>query len=255
MEENNKVKLEEKVDNSSNVECKHKQKNNKLAIWFGVAIAILACIGAFFLGQSLAKNENSSSEGNENKEEVKEETKPKEELPKEEDTVVEPEEDVFEPYSYKANCKNIDKSYIVDVDVSKYDNIVDYINEQENIEIEIDYCVENMNDINGDEPYLIKSYMLTDSEEKKVLDEIKTSKHSLVDSGLGGVCSDSLDISYERNGKKYEVSFYGLFALSSNDGNIYAILDKGKSKKEFCNYEFENLSPTAKAILNTVNTD
>lgn len=255
MEENNKVKLEEKVENSANVECNHKQKNNKLAIWFGVAIAILACIGAFFLGQSLAKNENSSSEGNENKEEVKEETKPEEELPKEEDTVIEPEEDVFEPYSYKSVCQNIDESYLVDVDVNKYNNIVDYIDEQENVEIVISYCTVNSNDVNGDEPFIGDEYILNDSEEKKVLDDIRKSKYTLTGDGLGGACVDSLEIHYEHNGKKYDVSFYSFMALSSNDGNIYAILDKGKSKKEFCNYEFENLSPTASALLNTVSQD
>lgn len=75
MEENNEVKLEEKMDNSANVECKHKQKNSKLVIWFGVAIAILACIGSFFLGHSLAKNENGSSKDSKDKDELKEENK------------------------------------------------------------------------------------------------------------------------------------------------------------------------------------
>lgn len=161
MEENKDVQLEEKVEKTAKDNNNPKQKNHKLGIWFGIAIAILACIGSFFLGHSLAKNENGSSKGNENKEEVKEETKPEEELPKEEDTVVEPEEDVFEPYSYSPNCQNSKDTYIVDVDTDKYNNIIDYIEDQENIKVTLSYCTENLNDETGVEPFISHTYTLT----------------------------------------------------------------------------------------------
>lgn len=249
MEENNEVKLEKKMDNSANVECKHKKKNNKLAIWFGVAIAILACIGAFFLGHSLAKNENSSSEGNENKEEVNKENK--------DETVVEPENDGIEPYSYSPNCQNSKDTYIVDVDTDKYNNIIDYIEDQENIKVTLSYCTENLNDETGMNPFISHTYTLTEAEQKAVFNDIRNSSYTLYEQGLGGACPSILKIYYEHNNKEYSLEFFDLIAISdANDGNIYAILDKNTTKPSYdCMYYYENLSSTAKAILNTVSPD
>lgn len=225
-----------------------KQKNNKLGVFIVLAVGLVMCVGAFFLGQSLANKEDEILNKEETKEDKQEETN-------KEENKEEQKEDTIEPYSYKSVCQNIDESYLVDVDVNKYNNIVDYIDEQENVEIVISYCTVNSNDVNGDEPFIGDEYILNDSEEKKVLDDIRKSKYTLTGDGLGGACVDSLEIHYEHNGKKYDVSFYSFMALSSNDGNIYAILDKGKNKKEYCEYQFENLSPTANSILNALESE
>jgi hypothetical protein len=57
----------------------------------------------------------------------------------------------------------------------------------------------------------------------------------------------------ERKNKPYYVSYYGLFAMTSNDGNIYKIIDKSINNTlenpQVCLYNTNNLSSTASSIV------
>ena len=244
MEENKDVKLEEKKETVVSKQSAEKKILNKIWIWFGVAIGILDCIVYFILGQSLANKED---------EKIKEKEEVENEVNKDE-TVVEPENDEIEPYSYSPNCQNSKDTYIVDVDIDKYNNIIDYIEDQENIKVTLSYCTENLNDETGMEPFIGHTYTLTEAEQKAVFNDIRNSSYTLYEQGLGGACPSTLKIYYEHNNKEYSIDFFDLIAISeANDGNIYAILDKNTKKPSYdCMYYYENLSPTAKALLSTL---
>lgn len=217
-----------------------KNKSNILIIILFILLLIAVGIICYLLGSSSVKESGKNSE---NTTEHKENSETSDDNLNEEETTITPT--AYTPLCPPNNQQNLQ----VDIDETKYNDIVDYIQAQKNIEITLSYC----DDDPATEDIEIGSYTLNKSEKNSVLKEMKNSDYYLSDEGIGGVCVASMNISYERNSKKYEVNFYQLFAMtSSNDGNIYKILDKNLAPMDFCNYEFRNLSSTASSILNNL---
>lgn len=216
-----------------------KNKSNILIIILFILLLIAVGIICYLLGSSSVKQNDNNSENT---------TEQKENSETSDDNST--EESVITPTAYTPLCHhNNQQNLQVDIDETKYNDIVDYIQAQKNIEITLSYC----DDDTATEDIEIGSYTLNKSERNSVLKEMKNSDYYSSDEGIGGVCVASMNISYERNSKKYEVNFYELFAMtSSNDGNIYKILDKNLSPMDFCNYKFRNLSSTASSILNNL---
>jgi len=204
---------------------------------------LLIAVGTigYFIGS------NKTKENNLNNNEIKEEDK-------QEDEVI----DEITPVAYTPKC--VDSSakenvLMTDIDDTKYNNIVEYIQEQENVKVLINHCKYDENNVAANEyGFVAGTYELTKLEQKNVFNEIKNSIFEITQSGIGGACVSDLEITYERNNKKYYILYYQLFAMTSNDGNIYKILDKTVNntleQPKDCLYHFDNLSNTANSILN-----
>lgn len=85
-----------------------------------------------------------------------------------------------------------------------------------------------------------------------MLEELKSSSIKISSAGLGGVCVPALKITYERNSTEYYIYYYSFFAMSSNDGNVYKIIDKNitnnVSGSSSCIYEINSLGNTLDTI-------
>ena len=143
---------------------------------------------------------------------------------------------------------------LTDIDTTRYKNVFEYIDAQDNIKILINYCKYDENDPNADNGFVNGNYELTEKEKETVMNEMKKSSVEIASSGIGGACVSSLKITYERKNKQYYVSYYQFFAMTSNDGNIYKIIDKTVNntlkEPQYCLYNFNNLSSTAITIQN-----
>lgn len=218
-----------------------KNKSNVLIIILFILLLIAVGIICYLLGSSSVKESGKNSE---NTTEQKENSETSDDNSTEEETTITPT--AYTPKCVDSFVKS--EKVFTDIDETKYNNIIEYIQTQKDVQIVLNYC----NDNPSTEEIEIDEYKLTDSEKNSVLNEIKSSTFSISEGGLGGVCTSSLEISYKRYNKEYYVSYYQLFAMSSNDGNIYKILDKSVDNKlyqpEYCFYNFENLSNTATSL-------
>lgn len=167
------------------------------------------------------------------------------------------EESIVTPITYTPKCIDMaanQTTLMSDIDATKYNNIFEYIESQKNVKILINHCKSDENNINADSNgFVTGTYELTKSEKEVLINEMKNSTVEISKSGIGGACVSSLEIKYERNNKEYYVSYYQLFAMTSNDGNIYKIIDKSVNNTldtpEQCLYNFNNLSNTGISIL------
>ena len=231
-----------------------KKNGNQLVIIF-LVILLLVAVGVicYLLGSNSAKENNLNN--NEIKEEVKEPIVDNNQDIISGDSEKNEEDHVITPVSYTPKCidtPNQQQNLFVDIDEAKFNNISEYIQTQKNVKIILNYCK------SGGE-FTSSTYNLLDNEKDIVLNEMKNSSVSIEKSGLGGICVPTLKINYERNNNQYYISYYGLFAMTSNDGNIYKILDKSVNntltEPQYCLYYFNNLSNTATSILNRLTSN
>ena len=144
---------------------------------------------------------------------------------------------VVETMAYTSLCGS--NSGNVDVDTSKYTNIFDYILDQEDVKVVVNYYNDDLNLINKE---------LNPEDAKKFLDNMKANRIDAVyGGGLGGAYVSTIDINYVRNGAEKNVNIYQVYALStSNDMNIFKIIDENASKVVIdenatgCTYSFDN---------------
>lgn len=146
--------------------------------------------------------------------------------------------------SYTPKCNSNQLNLQVDIDDTQYNNIFDYIEEQQNIKVNLSYCSDS-DDVEG------VNYTLTEAEKTKALNEMKNNNHYVETGGLGGgACVPTVEIKYERNNKQYVLKYWG-HIMDSNDGNIYKILDKSISTiqiEDSCGYLIETLGSTINNI-------
>lgn len=215
-----------------------KKNNNLLIIILFVLLLIAVGVICFLLGSNSVKDNNqnngsSVTEEKENNEDSQNNNNIKEET-----------ENTITPVSYTPKCNSNNTNYLVDIDETKYNNISEYIQDQDNVKLIINYFLV----AEGDE----KEYILTDSEKNSVLDEMKNSTFSIIESGFGGAGISSFKIQYERNNKQYCLSFWGKSVMYSEDGNIYKILDKSVDNtltyQSECVYYFKNLSSSLTSL-------
>lgn len=211
-----------------------KKNNNMLTIILFILLLIAVEVICYLLGSNNSNADNKNKQNN---------------ITEENNHTNKSEEDekVITPTNYNPKCNSENKSYLTDIDETKYNNIVEYIKEQKNVQIILSYC-------KSFETYEYADYTLTEDEKNSVLNEMKNSSFKISQADVGGAGVSSLKISYERNNSQYYISYWGLHIMKSNDGNIYKILDKSTnntlSEPQLCFYGFSNLSSTAKALVN-----
>lgn len=233
-----------------------KNKSNMLTIILIVLLLIAVGVIFYLLG---INNTNENNQNNENN--ITEEEKQNNQ-DSENNTNVE-EENTITPVSYSPKCSDSQtkqKNLLVDIDETKYNNISEYIQAQKNISITITSCEGDENNPNADELGMVwKKYILTESQKNTVLNSIKDSSYKISNDGIGGVCVSSFEINYERKDKIYSVSFWGYFHLSSDDGNIYKIIDKTVTntleQPEYCIYDFANLEDRIVSLVNELKSN
>lgn len=232
-----------------------KNKNNILTIVLVVLLLIVVGVICYLLGINDVNENNQNNNGNVSEE--KENNQDSENNP-----MIE-EETSITPVGYTPKCSDSQtqqKNLLVDIDETKYINISEYIQKQKNVKINISYCkvINSSTDEVKD-----AQYQLTDTEKNNVLAEMKNSTFEIKSSGIGGMCQPTLRITYEKNNNQYYIEytrFYEqLFAMNSDDGNIYKILDKtvenSLSEPQYCLYVFDNLSNYANSLINTLTTN
>lgn len=208
------------------------RKGNVLTIVLFVLLLISVGIICYLLGGINSKESNQSNalEEDENNQ----------------NNILDEEENIITPTNYSPKCNEDNKSYLTDIDENKYNNILEYISEQNNVNISLIYCKPR-------ETFEEAEYILTDSEANSVLNELKNSTYSISKSGIGGAGIPILKISYERNNNQYYISYWGLFVMDSNDGNIYKIVDKSVDNTlpdpQFCLYTSNKWSSTAQSLV------
>lgn len=226
----------------------NKNKNNVLTIILVVLLLIAVGVICYLLGSNSVKDSDNKNN---------------EKLTEEKDDNKQDNETSIIPVSYSPKCSDSQtqqQNLLVDIDETKYNNIFEYVQEQKNVKILVNHCKVDESHPNADNNGFVNgTYELTDSEEEIVINEMKNSQFGIAESGIGGACVSGLEITYERNNKEYYISYWGLFAMSSNDGNIYKILDKSVnntlSEPQYCLYYFNNLSSTANSILNRLTSN
>lgn len=159
----------------------------------------------------------------------------------------EEKENTITPVSYSPKCsKNVEDNLQVDIDENKYNNVIDYIKDQDNVKISLWYC-SNSEDIES------MNYTLSEIEKDKALNELLNSNHYMEDLETGGgACVPTITISYTRNDKQYFVKYWGKIIESCNDGNIYKIIDKSVTNnftQEYCMYQISTLGTTINDII------
>ena len=123
-----------------------------------------------------------------------------------------------EKIGFKSN-----ESFYTDVDDNKYSTIFEYVLNQKNIKIVLRYVPQKSI---TDGSYTENQYEFTKEEVDMFFSDVKNDKGSMFFGGIGGAGVPTLTISYNRNGSEYNVSLWDGTVLSSNDGNIYKIIDK-----------------------------
>lgn len=214
-----------------------KNNGNLLTIILFILLLIAVGVICYLLGSNSAKDNDNISNNNPTQE--KENNKESENNPTEE------KENAITPVSYTPKCKNNKETLEVNIDDAKYNNVVEYIKDQKNIKISLWYC-SNIDDIEG------VNYTLTEIEKNVALNEILNSKHHMEDIEVGGgACVPTTKISYARNDKQYFVEYSG-HIMSSNDGNIYKIIDKSVTNtytQEYCQYQISSLGSTINNVI------
>ena len=230
-----------------------KKNNNIIVIILTILLIIVALIIGYLIGNNITKGNNL------NNDEIKEESKEQVEENNQDNTNInveeKEEETVITPVAYTPKCidtPNQQSNLLVDIDEIKYNNISEYIQDQNDVKLSITYCKE------GELPSEL-TYNLSEMEKNSVLTEMKSSLVSIEKSGIGGVCVPGLKISYKRNNNEYYVLYYGFFAMTSNDGNIYKIIDKSVNNTlddpQYCLYNFNNLSSTVSSLYNNLKSN
>ena len=206
----------------------NKKTGNILTIILFILLLIAVGVIGYLVGSNSAKENNNNINSTEEKEETS-----------------------ITAVSYIPKCSGYEeKKYMVDIDDNKYENIVEYILDQNDVKAVINYC--NVGDDGG--PGEQKKQEITESEQMSIFSEMKNSITTIRTGGIGAVCDESLEITYYRNNNQYSIKYLGLSFMSSNDGNIYKILDKNLTNdledSNNCLYYASNLSATAQTLLN-----
>ena len=155
--------------------------------------------------------------------------------------------DFISESTYVTKLRN--ETYTVDVDVSKYNNIFEYIEKQDNVSMQVTYCTaeDSNNIVAGGTSKFSGKYTFNSAEVNTILNEMKQSSQN-TKGGLGGLCVPQVTINYQRNGVSKYLNLYSTFSITeTNDGNIYKIYDKNITYEitfEDANYGFDTLSET-----------
>ena len=208
----------------------NKKRGNCLTIILFILLLIAVGVICYLLGSNSAKDNSNNNDI------------PTEEKDNNPNSTIEQEKTIT-PVSYSPKCVEDNQANLkVDIDETKYNNIVDYIKTQQNVKIKLSYCV-------GDEIEQ-SDYILSENEKNIALSEI--SSHYIENTGLGGgACVPTTEISYTRNNSSYFVKYFGN-VMSSNDGNIYKIIDKTvtvtQPSEDACHYFVQSLGSTINNI-------
>ena len=208
----------------------NKKRSNVLTIILFVLLLIAVGVICYLLGSNSAKDNSNNNDI------------PTGEKDNNSNSQIE-QENTTVPVVYSPKCVEDNQgSLMVNIDETKYENVNDYIKTQQNVKIKLSYCV-------GDEIEQT-DYALNETEKNSALSEI--SSHYIENTGLGGgACVPTTEISYTRNNSSYFVKYFG-YVMSSNDGNIYKIIDKTvtvpQSTQESCHYFVQSLGSTINNI-------
>ncbi|MBQ9072085.1 MAG: hypothetical protein IJY25_02900 [Bacilli bacterium] len=222
-----------------------KKNNNILTIVLFVLLLIAVGVIGYLFGSNNAKDNNNNNGGN---------TTEEKENNQDESNNVDEEENIITPVSYTPKCANDNQQNLqVDIDENQYNNIVEYISNQQNVKITLNYCDENSEtEIDGVAHFDLAEYTLSDSEKNSALSELVNKSHGLGSGGLGGgPCVPFTTISYTRNNNSYFIKYWGNIVSDCNDGNIYKIIDKTATtpeSQEYCHYSIESLGSTINNI-------
>ena len=230
---------------NNNVETNNSNIKNKILYLIILVIALVAC---YFSGYFIGLKGSESNDHKTNKDnEIVEENKSEQEEGTSNETGVPEEKPVVVAKDYTPKCDENTReetNLIVDIEDNKYNHIIDYIKEQENVSIDLGYCLDS-------DPDNYVEYTLNDLEKNNALNEIKQQKQYIEAIELGGgACVPSVEIKYQRNGKQYKVSYWG-YVMESNDGNIYKIIDdnhSGSIDKKYCHYLTNGLGSTINSM-------
>ena len=147
------------------------------------------------------------------------------------------------------------KTFTIYGDVSKYSNVFDYIEDQKDLAISLNYCtneVESTGEIGV--VYKTADYNLTNDEITTFLTEMKNSSAKYLEGGFGALCAVNATISYKINDVSNSVVIImGMGKIiSTTDGNIYKIIDTNINEPvpSYCLYSVGSLSQTATNIVN-----
>ncbi|MBE6139547.1 MAG: hypothetical protein E7174_03535 [Firmicutes bacterium] len=221
------------------------KKNKKNVIIIILAVLLLISIGmiCFLLVSKNTENDVIEQENNQNVEN----NTPDQEDENNQNTENKKEEATITPVSYTPKCVDdriMSEKLLTDIDETKYNNIVEYIQNQNNVQITLGYCP------NSDSEEF-QYYTLTQLEKNTSLNEIKNSRHFVENVGLGGgACVPMTTIKYQKNNKEYIVKYWG-DVMSSNDGNIYKIIDRSINNtftQDYCHYFISSLGATINNI-------
>ena len=225
----------------------NKNKSNIIIIILSILLVIAIGVICFLLISNPSKN-NFKIDSENTEEKVENNEEKTEELME-----MQPDENFgkIDKFYYNPKCMDSSmdtKNLYVDIDETKFNNISECIMKQKNVKFTISYCKQNA--VTGEDESF--EYVLTKNEMQEALNEMQESKYNIAPSGIGGWCVPGLSIEYERNNQKYSIGYFQFFALSSNDGNIYKILDKSLentlSDPKNCLYTTDNLSKTISDI-------
>ena len=164
--------------------------------------------------------------------------------------------EILTPSSYTTKCNEGEpKNYTVYGDVSKYSNIFEYIANQKEVAVKLNYCTNEI-ESEGEAGILYKTadYTLTDTEVDTFLNEMKNGVSKYLEGGHSVQCTGNLSISYKINEtiNNVEISMVDVQILSSTDGNIYKIIDSNinETAPSYCLYSAGTSSETIKNIIN-----
>jgi len=208
----------------------NKKRGNVLTIILFILLVIAVGVICYLLGSNSVKNSDNNNDI------------PTEEKDNNSNPTTEQEKPIT-PVDYSPKCVEDNQSNLqTDIDETEYNNVNEYIKTQQNVKIKLSYCV-------GDEIEQT-DYVLNETEKNSALSEI--SSHYIENTGLGGgPCVPTTEISYIRNSKSFFVKYWGN-VMSSNDGNIYKIIDKTATipqpSQDACHYFVQSLGSTINNI-------
>lgn len=164
--------------------------------------------------------------------------------------------EVLTQSTYTPKCNNDEpKDYIVYGDVSNYSNIFDYIANQKEVTIKLNYCT---NEISSEGEagifYKTADYTLTSGEIENFLNEMKAATSKYLTGGNSIQCAGDLSITYKINGNinSVKINMVDVHVASSTDGNIYKIMDSNinETVPSYCLYSAGTSSNTINNIIN-----
>ena len=169
-------------------------EDNKKTNYLTIILAILLIIAVGVIGYLLGTNNTKENKLNNN--EIKEENNVNDNTENNNDGLT------ITAVVYTPKCVDVSaekNTLMTDIDVTKYNNIFEYLKQQKNLTISLNYCND---DLSTDDIIEGDFYILNENEKSVVLDEMKNSTVEISESGLGGVCVPTLVIKYERNNKE-----------------------------------------------------